>query len=113
MKLSIRKRLAASIIVATALLAATVAVPQQAKADATLATALAGTALLGLFLHKQQPITQTYPQAYVSYAAPQAYYATSHAPAQAAAPAYSSYAPVVYMSVVPTNSTAPAYYIAR
>lgn len=51
-----KKKWMTGMLAATALLAATVTAPNQAEADATLATALGGSALLGLLIHSSQPV---------------------------------------------------------
>ncbi|MBF0446937.1 MAG: hypothetical protein HQL67_01930 [Magnetococcales bacterium] len=131
MNTSVRKPFKTTLLAGAALLAATMIAPQPAKADATLAAVLGGTALLGLVLHASQPIAQPapryhhtsssahtgyhqggYPQSSAAVQAPdygyqpqpysQAYAApVMQKPTRLAIPAYPSYAPVVYASVTP------------
>lgn len=103
MKTYVRKRLTTTVLASAAMLAATVVQPQQAKADATLAAVLGGTALIGLLFHANQPMSGAAPRAGSPYSP---YTMLSHPGyygLQSAMPSYpyQSYAPVVYSSVAP------------
>ncbi|MBF0357617.1 MAG: hypothetical protein HQL70_03350 [Magnetococcales bacterium] len=112
MKTIVSKRFRTAILASAALMAATVVTPQQAKADATLAAVLGGSALLGLILHANQPILAPRFQRANSMLRHQSY----AAPAQVAMPAYQpypSYAPVVYASVAPAPMHQNAYRVVQ
>ena len=97
MNTSVQKRFKTAMLASAALLAASVVAPQPAKADATLAVALGGSALLGLILHAQQPMrSASHPQASATHSYPR-----YTAPVPTARTGYPSYAPVVYASVAP------------
>jgi hypothetical protein len=107
----VSKRFRTAILASAALMAATVVAPQQAKADATLAAVLGGSALLGLILHANQPILAPRFQRANSMLRHHSYAA---APSQVAMPAYQpypSYAPVVYASVAPAPMHQNAYRV--
>ncbi len=56
MKIYSSNKIKTALLAGTAFLLATMVVPQQAKADSTLAAVLGGTALFGLIMHAQQPV---------------------------------------------------------
>jgi hypothetical protein len=106
MNTTVSKRFRTAILASAALMAAaTVAVPQQAKADATfIATMLGGSALLGLLVHANQPILA--PRFQRSNALlTHTRYSPMPSPYASVSP-YPAYAPVVYASVAP----APTYH---
>jgi hypothetical protein len=105
MNTTVSTRFRTAILASAALMAATIAVPQQAKADATfIATMLGGSALLGLLVHANQPILA--PRFQRSNALlTHSRYSPMPSPYASVAP-YPAYAPVVYASVAP----APMYH---
>jgi hypothetical protein len=111
MNTSINKCTKTAALAGTAMLMATMLSPQQAKADATLAAALGGTALLGLILHANQPTA-------FKTAAPTQHYYTQHTPVYypqryVASPVHTYYAPAAYFPARQVvYAPSPTYYVA-
>ena len=112
MNTTVRKRFKTAVLASAALMAATVIAPQQAKADATLAAILGGSALLGLILHANQPLSAPgYPTANAPFTHPRY---NAPAPQRAVAmQSYPSYAPVVYASVAPVAMYPTPYRVTQ
>ncbi|MBF0453771.1 MAG: hypothetical protein HQL72_03010 [Magnetococcales bacterium] len=113
MKTLVRKRIKTTVLAGAALIAASVMAPQQAKADATLAAILGGSALLGLIFHANQPMpSPSYQKASEMFSHPG--YGTTVRYRQphrmSSMPYYPNYAPVVYASVAPVAMQPSPYY---
>jgi hypothetical protein len=110
MNTPIQKHLKMAVFASATLLAATIITPQQAKADSTLITVLAGTALLGVIMHANQPAVSTN-----NHQSPNVYYHPQYAaPPQPTYPYQTHYAPVTYVSTPwAPYSQSPTYYIVR